>query len=144
MKSRRHDVHENLARSNDVRIGSERSFGLVIAVVLSVIGGARLWHGHDPTYFLAAAAALAALAVAAPAVLRPFNILWFRFGLLLHAVVTPIILALMFYTVITPIGWLMRASGKRPLALKFDPDATSYWIHRDPPGPAPESLPNQF
>jgi hypothetical protein len=62
----------------------------------------------------------------------------------LHAVMTPVLLGLMFFTTITPIGWLMRALGKRPLALGFDREAKSYWIHRTPPGPARDSLPNQF
>lgn len=138
-------MHETLARRDDVKIGSERSFGLVIAAVLCVIAGIRLWHGtSDAAYLLAAAAILAACAVIAPRLLKPLNHLWFRFGLLLHAVVTPIIMGLMFYTTITPIGWLMRAVGKRPLALQFDPDAKSYWIHRTPPGPARDSFSNQF
>jgi len=83
-------------------------------------------------------AVLAALALVAPRALKPLNILWFRFGLLLHAIITPVVLGLMFFTVITPLGWLMRAFGKRPLSLGFDRTATSYWIHRTPPGPAPD------
>ena len=137
-------MHENLTRADDTRIGSERSFGLVIAGVLCAVSLIRLWRAENVLYTTVGALAFAALAVLAPRLLRPLNLLWFRFGLLLHAVVTPLVLGLMFYTTITPIGWLMRAFGKRPLALAFDPVKQSYWIHRTPPGPAPDSLTNQF
>jgi hypothetical protein len=50
----------------------------------------------------------------------------------------------MFFVVITPLGFLMRLSGKDPLRLRFDREVESYWIPRDPPGPTPESLKNQF
>jgi hypothetical protein len=137
-------AHDNLSHRDDVRMGSERSFGFVIAAALGVIAVVRLWHGAEAWYLLVAAAAFAGLALVVPRALRPLNIVWFRLGLVLHAVVTPVMLALMFYATITPIGWLMRAFGKRPLALEFDPEAKSYWIHRTPPGPAPDSLTNQF
>jgi hypothetical protein len=137
-------AHETLSGSDDVRMGSERAFGLVIAGALCVISAIRWWHDHEIWYLLVAAGVLAALAMTVPRALKPLNFLWFQFGLLLHAVVTPVILGLMFYGVITPLGWLMRAFGKRPLSLAFDPAATSYWIHRTPPGPARDSLPNQF
>jgi hypothetical protein len=137
-------THETFARPDEVRVGSERSFGLVIAAALSVIAAIRLWHGSGIITLLVAAGTFAGLALIAPRVLRPLNILWFRFGLLLHAVVTPVVLGLMFYTTITPIGWIMRAVGKRPLSLGFDAEAKSYWVHRTPPGPSPDSLSNQF
>jgi hypothetical protein len=137
-------AHETLSGSDDVRMGSERAFGLVIAGALCVISAIRWWHDHGIWYLLVAAGVLAALAMVAPRTLKPLNFLWFRFGLLLHAVITPVVLGVMFYAVITPLGWLMRAFGKRPLSLDRDPAATSYWIHRTPPGPAPDSLSNQF
>jgi hypothetical protein len=137
-------THERLAREPDARIGSERAFGLVIAAVLAIVAALRWWHDADPTYVALAAAAFALAAWLWPRGLRPLNLLWFRFGLVLHAVTTPIILGLMFFATVTPIGWLMRAFGKRPLALGFDKAAPSYWVHRRPPGPQPDSLPHQF
>jgi hypothetical protein len=137
-------THERLIGKDDVKLGSDRSFGFVIAGVLALIAAIRLWHGENATYFLIGMLALAVPAAVWPRALRPLNLLWYRFGLLLHAVMTPLIMGLMFFTVITPIGWLMRILGKRPLALEFDPAARSYWIHRNPPGPAPDSLTNQF
>ena len=72
----------------------------------------------------------------APQALQPLNRLWFRLGLLLHAVVNPLILGAMFFVVMTPIGLLMRALGKRPIPASFDRAASRYWVDRTtPPGP---------
>jgi len=76
--------------------------------------------------------------------LRPLNRLWLRFGLLLHAVMNPLIMGLLFYGTVMPIGLLMRLFGKDPLNLKRDAQASSYWIMRTPPGPAPDTMSNQF
>jgi hypothetical protein len=91
---------------------------------------------------IAAAFFLAALLM--PAVLAPLNRLWFKFGMLLHRVVSPLVMGMLFYVVVTPIGLLMRLFGKRPLNLEFETAETSYWILRQPPGPAPETIKNQF
>lgn len=126
-------------------MGSERSFGLVFVVVFAVIGFWPLLKGEPlRLWALGAAAVLLVLALAVPAALKPFNRLWFRFGLLLHKVMTPLIMGLMFFGAFMPTGLIMRALGKDILRLKFDPQAQSYWIERHPPGPAPESLRNQF
>ena len=53
-------------------------------------------------------------------------------------------MGLLFYVTVTPIGLIMRATGKDPLRLKFDPSARSYWIERTPPGPDPRSMKHQF
>jgi hypothetical protein len=76
-------------------------------------------------------AALAlALALGAPRLLAPLNWVWTKLGLLLHRIVSPIFLLLLFYGCIAPVGLLMRLSGKDPLRLKYEPAATSYWIVR--------------
>jgi hypothetical protein len=67
-----------------------------------------------------------------------------RLGMLLHRIVSPIALGIMFFLVITPMGLLMRALGKDPLRLRLRPDEGSYWIDRRPPGPAPETMKDQF
>ncbi|MBE0532455.1 MAG: hypothetical protein IH626_16645 [Rhodospirillales bacterium] len=137
--------HENLKRGETVEVGSERSFGIVFAVVFAIIGlfplvgdgGVRIWA-------LAVAGGILLAALAAPRLLRPANRLWFRFGGLLHRIVTPLILGLIFFSTVTPTGWLMRLFGKDPMNLRFEPEAPSYWIRRDPPGPAPDSMKYQF
>ncbi len=77
-----------------------------------------------------------------PWILRPFNLLWFRFALLVHRIVTPVVMGLMFFGVVTPVAALMRLCGKDPLRLKRNGNA-SRWIRRQPPGPAPETTTNQ-
>ena len=59
-------------------------------------------------------------------------------------VVNPLVMGLLFYLTVTPTGLLMRLFGKDPLRLRFDPEAKSYWIERQPPGPAPETMRHQF
>jgi len=138
-------THERLVREETVRGSSDRSFGLVFAAVFAVIGlwpllgdgGIRIWSLAISLVFLATA-------MLRPMLLAPLNRLWTRFGLLLHHVVNPIIMALLFYLVVTPTGLVMRALGKDILRLRFDRQAKSYWIERQPPGPAPEAMRDQF
>jgi hypothetical protein len=70
--------------------------------------------------------------------------LWLKFGLLLNSIVSPVVMALLFYLVITPLALIMRTLGKDPLRLKYDAKVSSYWILRAPPGPSPETIKNQF
>lgn len=145
--ARTESTHERLDTGHEVRVGSDRSFGLVFAAVFTIIGGAKAWAGDPPVWigaWFAGAAAFLLVALIVPRILHPLNILWFRFGTLLHRVVSPAIMGLMFYVAITPVGLLMRVFGKRPLNLAFDPQAETYWIERTPPGPPPASMTNQF
>ncbi len=84
-------------------------------------------------------------ALVAPSILRPANWLWFKFGMLLHMIVTPVVMAAVFFTAVSATGIAMRLLGKNLLQLKPPKRrADSYWIPRHPPGPAPESLKDQF
>jgi hypothetical protein len=65
-------------------------------------------------------------------------------GRVLQRVINPIVLTLLYCVTILPAGVLMRWRGRDPLRLSFDPGARSYWVVRDPPGPAPETMRNQF
>ena len=139
------DSHENIARKEEVKSGSNKSFGLVFAALFVILG---LWPliNAEPVriWFLVFAALLAVVAFAAPKLLAPLNRVWFLFGLLLHKIVSPVIMALLFFTTVTPIALIMRVLGKRPLPLEFDAEAKSYWIEREQPGPEPETMTRQF
>jgi hypothetical protein len=137
--------HEFQARENVVKGSSDRSFGLVFAAFFSLLGALSVYKETErwPIWF-ALAGVFAILAAMLPRVLGPLNRLWIKFGVLLHMVVSPVILGLIFYACIVPVGFLMRLSKNDPLQRCFDPSAESYWIVRDPPGPAPESFSNQF
>lgn len=138
-------LHESLEARTEVRLGSERAFGVVFAVVFAFIGLLPLLGSREPRYWaLVIAGIFLGLAFLAPKSLAPLNRLWFRFGLLLHRVISPLIMGLLFFLVITPTGWIMRLLRKDILHLKFDPKAESYWIERQPPGPDGDSLKNQF
>lgn len=138
-------MHEDLGREDEVVGSSDRSFGLTFAVVFALIGTYRTWaYGPRGLVWLVAAAVFCTLALLWPAALAPLNRLWLKLGLLLYKVVNPIVMGLIFLFAITPVGFAMRLFGKDPLRLKREPGARSYWIERDPAGPAPESLKNQF
>jgi hypothetical protein len=137
--------HEEFHREEAHVGGSDRAFGLVFAVVCAAVAAINFWRGHAAwPWWLAAAAIFLFLALAWPRLLRPLNRLWTKFGLLLHRVVQPIVMALLFFSTIVPMGLLLRALGKDLLRLRLDPSAPSYWIKRDPPGPSPDSFKNQF
>lgn len=137
--------HEKVQRHEVVQAGSDRSFGLVIGSVVAVIAAWPIMRGQTPHWWgLGGATVLLVAALAWPGVLRPLNRLWFNFGELLHRIVTPVILGVVYLTTIIPVGLVMRMLGKDPLQRSFEPDRESYWIDRDPPGPGPESLPRQF
>ena len=138
-------THEHLSQEDVVTVGSERAFGVVFAVVFAVVAAWPLKDGGDIRVWAAIVSGLfLAVTFLVPSLLRPLNIVWFKFGLLLHKIVNPLIMGFLFFLTITPIALLMRLFGKDPLHRKFDADAESYWIERSPPGPAPETMKNQF
>jgi hypothetical protein len=140
-----HSSHEVFFRDEKVVAGSDRSFGLVMAAALAAVTALNAWHsGRLWPWTGGLAALLLAAALLRPAVLHPLNLVWLKFGLLLHRVVNPVLMALIFYGTVLPTGLVMRMMGKDPLRLKRQPGADSYWIVRKPPGPSPETMRDQF
>ena len=138
-------THEVFSREENIEAGSDRSFGLVMAGALTVVSLVNVWHvGRVWPWTGGFAALFLAAALLAPAILHPLNLLWLKFGLLLHKVVNPVLMALIFYGTVLPTGMVARLMGKDLLRLKREPDAASYWIPRTPPGPAPETMKDQF
>jgi hypothetical protein len=137
--------HESFDRNGPVASSSNRAFGLVFAAVFAIVGvWPWLFGGQVRAWSMVVGAAFLAAALLRPAVLAPLNRVWTRFGLLLHRIVSPVVLGIMFFVVITPMGLIMRALGKDPLRLRLEREARSYWIERRPPGPPPDTLNNQF
>jgi len=138
-------MHESLDRKDEIKVGSERGFGVVFACVFLLIG---LWPLIDGAplrlWALIVSAVFFVCAFALPIALRPLNILWFKIGMLMYKVVNPLTMAMLYYFTVVPTGLIMKLFGKDPLNRSFDKTASSYWIERDPPGPAPESMKNQF
>ena len=138
-------AHEELNREQHVEGSSDRVFGLVFAAVFLIIAGWPLFHGEAIRWWsIGVAIVFTLVALVKPALLAGLNRLWMKLGILLGKVVSPIALGILFYVVITPIGVMIRLAGKDPLRLKFEPDADSYWILREPPGPPPGSMTQQF
>ena len=124
---------------------SDRSFGFVFTIVFALVGLWPLLQGHElRLWALALAAAFLLAALLRPVLLSPLNRIWYRFGMLLHAIVSPVALGVIFFLGIVPMGLLMRALGRRPLNLAFDRDAQSYWVKREPPGPEAKSMSDPF
>ena len=139
-------THERFEPAHEMKTSSDRAFGLVFACLFLIIGVSMLIGGRNPAYvwFLLAGALFLAAAAFAPGILAPLNRIWTRFGLLLHAIVSPIVLGTIFFLVVMPIGLAMRLFGKNPLPLRFDRDANTYWIKREPPGPDSGGFRDQF
>lgn len=139
------NVHEDLRREMEVEGSSNRSFGVVFTVVFLIIALLPLLKGEGPRVWgLVVSGLIAAVTLLRPSLLTAPNRLWMKFGLLLGRIVSPVVIGILYYGVITPFGIVMRLAGKDPLRLKRDPGAATYWIPRDPPGPPPDSLTNQF
>ena len=138
--------HEDFRRdTGPVPRASERSFGLVFSVLFTAVGLLPLFNSQGVRWWaLSVAAVFAGAGLAAPVLLIPLNRAWLAFGGLLHRIVSPVVLGLLFLVAVVPTGWYLRLTGADPLRLKLDRTATSYWLKRDPPGPTGASLKNQF
>jgi saxitoxin biosynthesis operon SxtJ-like protein len=138
-------AYEDFHRDEDVNPSSNRTFGMVLAAFFALIGVLPLLRGHSLRVWALPLSAIFLLAgLVAPAILTPLNRLWTALGTLLHKITNPIILGVFFYAIFMPFGSLMRLFGKDFLRSKLEPDADSYWIVREPAGPPPESMSNQF
>lgn len=138
-------LHEDLARHDEIQGSSDRAFGVVFTAVFVIIALFPLLRGGDVRVWAIVVAALfLAVSLVRSSLLGPLNRLWMKLGLLLHRVVSPVVLGLLFFGVVLPTGLLMRLAGKRTIPTTFDQARASYWIPRDPPGPAPEGMKNQF
>jgi saxitoxin biosynthesis operon SxtJ-like protein len=125
--------------------GSNRSFGLVFAVFFAIITGLRWWAvGAEWPIWLVVAVLFLLISFTMPRVLAPLRRGWLRLGAALAFIINPLVLGLIYVFSITGIGLIVRMFGKDMLGLKVDPAAKTYWIKRDPPGPARDSLSNQF
>ena len=140
-------MHEDFDRPEEVSGSSDRGFGLVIGGFCLIVALVPLLHRPpDPVrwWVFAIGLLMIALALLWTRPLAPLNRLWIKLGHVLYRVVNPIVLALLFYSTITPLALLMRRVGRDPLRLRRRLETSSYWIPREPPGPAPESMKQQF
>lgn len=127
---------------------TNKSFGLTVGGILIGLGALRFyWHGELTalSYILIIVGApLVLAAVFFPRILTAPNKAWMALGLLLGKVVNPIVMLLVFCLTIIPTSLVLRIRGYDPLKLRVKPNTNSHWIERDPPGPDPEEMINQF
>lgn len=139
------NFHEDIKREGEVAGPSNRSFGNTFAGVFLLIGGLSVWKGSAAgPWWIGGSLVFFCLAQFWPRPLTPLNAVWFRLGLLLHRIVSPVIMGLMFFAVMTPIGWVMRRMGHDLLSRRLDSSASSYWVVRTPRDAAIDSMKNQF
>jgi len=137
--------HEDFSRTHEVKGSSNRGFGWVFTAVFLIVALWPLVSGGTLHWWsLIIAGVILLITIVAPALLALPNRLWLRFGLALNRIISPVVLAFLFYIVVTPTGVLMRVFGKDNLRLRRNDSDGSYWIKRDPPGPKPDSLNHQF
>ena len=128
-------------KENKIKIGSNRSFGIVFFIVFFIISLFPLLKGNDiRIWSLLVSLIFLVLGLINSNILSPLNKLWFKFGLLLGNFISPIVMGLVFFLVVTPTGLFMRFIGKDLLNLKKK-NVKSYWI--DKTGPK-SKMKNQF
>ncbi len=137
---------ESYSRDPDQLKSSDRSFGRIMAVFLLIVAAFQYHHARVSLALVLAVCGLvfALVAQVRPQTLHRLNLMWFRLGLLLHKVVNPLVMAVIFMGAVVPTALVMRLLGKRPLVLSPDRAASTYWIARQPPGPSGESMKRQF
>ena len=126
---------------DDIKISSNRSFGIVFFVVFLLIAlypliyneEIRAWSAIISLIFLV-------LGLLNSKILSPLNKLWFKFGIFLGQIISPLIMGIIFFIVVTPIGFVMRLFGKDVLNLKYNKNH-SYWIEKNGPK---SKMKNQF
>ena len=113
-------------------ISSNRNFGLVFFIVFLIVSTwpltyeepVRIWSAIISSFFLI-------LGLMNSKLLTPLNKLWFKFGMILGAIIAPVVMSVVFFLVITPIGLVMKIMGRDLLNKKYDKKKRTYWIKRD-------------
>ena len=117
---------------NKIKISSNRNFGLVFFIIFLIVslwpltygGSIRIWLVIISMVFLI-------LGLMNSKLLTPLNKLWFKFGMILGAIIAPIVMGIIFFLVVTPTGFIMNIVGKDLLQKKYDKKKGTYWIKRD-------------
>ena len=143
--SRRGTAIESAHDHAPVAVGSHRVFGYVMSAAAGLVA---LWawrHGaHWLWWPVGVAIAFALITATVPAALAPLNRGWMALGHLIGRIVSPIVMGVIFFGVVTPIAVIARWRGVDPMRRRFDPAAKSYWIERQPPGPDPATMERQY
>ena len=137
-----HESVSEIKQNINIKQGSDKSFGFVFSFIFFLISFYPLFFGSSPRLWsMILAIALISITFFKPSLYKTPNYLWFRFGILLGKVISPIVMALIFFFIIFPTGLILKLFKKDLLGLKFDRTKKTYWIYRD--GPM-QSMKDQF
>jgi len=126
---------------DDIKISSNRSFGIVFFVVFLLVALYPLTYSGEIRYWSATISLIfLILGLLNSKILAPLNKLWFKFGIFLSKIISPLIIGIIFFLIVTPIGLVMRLFGKDILNLKYN-RKQSYWIEKNGPK---SKMKNQF
>lgn len=133
------------SRHRSVALPPDHRFGYFFTLVFALVG-LYFWYvgyGSVAVVFAGLGSVMLLMSRLVPARLAPLNRAWMKLGLILGRVVSPIVLGLLFFGLITPIALILRLTGRDELHLKLQA-GQSHWVQRDPPGPPTDGLKNQF
>ena len=126
---------------DNIKLGSNRSFGIVFFIFFLILGLYPLVNnGEIIIWFLLVSFLFFVLGIINSKLLTPLNKLWFKFGIFLGKIISPLIMMLIFFLVVTPIGLFMRIIGRDLLGVKFNKNK-SYWLEKKGPK---SKMKNQF
>ena len=126
---------------DDIKVGSNKSFGIVFFIVFLLISLYPLLNDENIRFWsLVISVIFLILVIFNSSLLLPLNKLWFKFGIILGKIISPVVMGIIFFFVVTPIGLIMRILGKDVLNLKYN-DYKSYWIEKNGPK---SKMKNQF
>ena len=121
-----------LVDSDKIKISSNRSFGLLFFVVFLIVSLWPLTHeGSIRIWSVIISAVFLILGLINSKLLTPLNLLWFKLGMILGAIISPIVMGIVFFLVVTPTGFILRIMGKDLLNKKYDKEKETYWIKRN-------------
>lgn len=145
---KRFAAHEAAGVAEEIAGPSNRSFGLIVGgIMLAIAGLSYFVGGHSGLLvkvFAILGVPLVGLGLLRPQTLTVPNRLWMKLGYIMGLIMTPVVMGLLYVLTFIPIGLIMRMNGHDPLRRKKRPLGETYWIMRDPPGPDPKTMPNQF
>ncbi len=137
--------HESLHSEGPPPSSSDRSFGLLFALVCGAIAVLGVYQGrHSALWWSIAALVFCIVALFAAPLLGPLNRAWRWLSLRLFTIVSPIVMGVVFFAILTPIAIIMRWAGRDPLLLRFEPEKPSYWLARTSVGERQTSMTDQF
>ena len=123
-----------MLENSKIKISSNRSFGLVFFGFFLIVSFWPLLHENEiRIWSLIISLIFLILGILNSSLLTPFNLLWFKFGILLGSIVAPIVMLIVFFLVLTPTGIFLKIFKKDLLNLKYDRKKETYWLNRDKP-----------